>query len=595
MRSPQQRVRRSQVSRVLSVSAPVGGWNARDPLAEMKPVDAIQLDNFFCTPYDVVLRNGFSNWATGISGTVNSLASYSTPAAVPRLYAAAGANIYDVTIAGAVGTPVVTGLTSDKWQHINFGTAGGNFLVLVNGSDAPLVFDGTAWVPISGAAFNSTVTSLTSSGTIATITMSVAHGLATGRLVVMAGFTQTGYNGTYAITVTSTTKFTYVLTSALAAVTAIGTATPLENFTITGVTPSNLIHVTSFKGRLWFTEKNSTRVWYLPPLSIGGAAQSIDFSSLWNQGGYLMAMGDWTLDAGQGMDDYAVFISSNGQVAVYKGTDPSSITTWALVGVFDIGSPIGRRCLMKYAGDLTFVCQDGLAPLSKALMSTRVNSQEMLSDKIQHVISDYITQYQYNFGWEAALFATENILLVNVPVSNGTSYQLVMNTISGAWSRFLGWNASCFEAHGNLLYFGASGTVCKAWDTNSDNGTNINFEAQQSFNYFGSSGQLKQVKMVRPIISTDGAPNILLGVNADFDTSTPTGIPTFTPIASSVAIWDGGTWDSSVWGGEMLTKRNWQTAFALGFCLSAHMKGYALSTRLRWAATDYLVTAGGVI
>jgi hypothetical protein len=27
-----------------SVPAPVGGWNARDPLAKMKPLDAVTLD-----------------------------------------------------------------------------------------------------------------------------------------------------------------------------------------------------------------------------------------------------------------------------------------------------------------------------------------------------------------------------------------------------------------------------------------------------------------------------------------------------------------------------------------------------------------------
>jgi hypothetical protein len=43
-------------------------------------------------------------------------------------------------------------------------------------------------------------------------------------------------------------------------------------------------------------------------------------------------------------DDYAAFITSEGQVAVYSGADPASSTTWSLVGVFDIGAPIGRRC-----------------------------------------------------------------------------------------------------------------------------------------------------------------------------------------------------------------------------------------------------------
>lgn len=596
MRVPQKRLTRTQVGSTLSVPAPVGGWNARDSLAEMKAADAVMLENFFCTPYDVMVRYGYSNYSTGITGTVNTLCSYAPPTGSIKLFAAAGANVYDSSSAGAVGSPVVSGNLADKWQHANFGTAGGNFLVMANGSDLPLVFNGTSWGNIFGAAFNTTVTSITSVGTLATVTMANPHNLKTGMQVVVAGFTPAGYNGTYTITVTGASTFTYVLAGALGVTTVTGTVTPAANFAITGVDPTTLITVNAFKNRLWFIEKNSCRVWYLPTLSIGGAAQQVDLGSLFSAGGYLMAMGDWSLDAGYGMDDYAVFVSSQGQVAVYKGTDPASASTWALIGVFDVGSPVGRRCLMKYAGDLTMICQDGLAPLSKALMSSRVNSQEMLTDKIQHAISSYITTYGSNFGWEVALLPKENMLLLNIPVTATISVQAVMNTITGAWSRFSGWNATCFELHGDILYFGTAGGVCKAWDTNADAGANINFNGQQSFNYFGRNAQQKKVNMARPIISTDGFPTILFGVNADFDTSDPLGNPSFAPTMPAPAIWDSSLWDGTgVWGGDLAIKRDWQTAFAMGYCLAGHIKGYVMNANLRWASTDYLVHGGGVL
>jgi hypothetical protein len=412
--------------------------------------------------------------------------------------------------------------------------------------------------------------------------------------VVIAGFTPTGYNGTYVITSTGANTFTYVLAGALGVTTVAGTVTPQVNFAITGVDPTLLINVAAFKSRLWFCEKASLRVWYQPVLSIGGAAQSLDFSSLFTRGGYLMAMGDWSLDAGYGMDDYAVFITSEGQVAIYKGTDPSSSTTWSLIGIYDIGSPIGRRCMMKYAGDMLIVCQDGLAPLSKALMSSRVNSQEMLTDKIQHVMSDYVTQYGNNFGWETTIFPKENMMFVNVPITTTTSYQLVMNTISGAWSQFKGWNAHTFELHGDEIYFGSTGVVCKAWNTTADNGMNINFEGLQAFNYFGQHGQLKQVSMLRPVVSYTGFPLLELGVNADFDQTTPTGVVTTSrPITS---IWDTSTWDGSVWGDDtFIINRNWQTSFALGYCIAGHMVGYVNNAQLRWASTDFLLKSGGVL
>ena len=208
--------------------------------------------------------------------------------------------------------------------------------------------------------------------------------------------------------------------------------------------------------------------------------------------------------------------------------------------------------------------------------------------------SDYVSQFGLNFGWETVIFPKENMLLINVPFSSTESYQLVMNTISGAWSRFIGWNAHCFTLHGDNLYFGGEGVVSKAWDTQSDNSTNISFEAIQSFNYFSSHGQLKQVKMLRPIISTDGSPSILLGVNVDFDTTAPTGIPTFT--ASNNATWDLATWDGGyTWGGNLQIKRDWQTAFGMGYCIAAHMKGVSMGVQTRWISTDYVLDIGAII
>lgn len=54
---------------------------------------------------------------------------------------------------------------------------------------------------------------LTSSGTTATVTYYTNHGYVTGDVVSIVGATPTGYNGTYTITVTSTTQFTYTLAS----------------------------------------------------------------------------------------------------------------------------------------------------------------------------------------------------------------------------------------------------------------------------------------------------------------------------------------------------------------------------------------------
>ena len=49
-------------SRVVSLPAPVRGWNARDSLADMKPDDAVELVNMFPQTTDVIMRYGTELW-----------------------------------------------------------------------------------------------------------------------------------------------------------------------------------------------------------------------------------------------------------------------------------------------------------------------------------------------------------------------------------------------------------------------------------------------------------------------------------------------------------------------------------------------------
>lgn len=594
MRRPKKSLARTQSSRVYSISSPVGGLNFRDSLARMDEKDAIKLDNFFCTPYDVTARSGYTIQTSGIPSQVNTLASYvPSVAGAAKLFAWSADKVYDCTAQGALGSPVVSGNSTNTFQAVNFGTNAGAFLYAVSGGDLPLIYNGTVWSNVFSSAFVTTIATLNSVGTVATCTMATPHNLKTGMSVTIAGCTPAGYNGTYVITVTSTTAFTYVLAAPLGVVTVLGTATPVVNAAITGVDPASFNQLMVHQTRLWFIEKNSLRVWYLPSLSLGGAANVVDFSSRFNMGGHLVAMSNWSLDAGQGMDDYAVFVSSEGQVAVYKGTDPASSATWALTGIFDLGKPVGNRCLSKYAGDILYMSQDGLVPLSKALMSTRVNQKLALTDKVQHTITRYVDLYGSTFGWQTVMLPKNNMLLLNVPLSNTLSIQFAMNTISGAWSSFSGWNANCWVLHEDEIYFGSGAFIGKAWSGTTDNGEDIRIEAQQSFNYFGNVSQLKHVKMARPVISTDGTPSLLFGVNADFDTTTPTGVLSVAP--TTYALWDSSLWDVGVWGGEPVIRKDWQMASSIGYCLAAHLVGNISNVQFNWSSTDFLLQNGGVV
>jgi len=136
--------RKSQVARSASVPAPTMGWNAKDSLADMGQDWAITLDNWFPNLTDVELRSGYASHSTGNgSGAVETLVEYSGPV-TKKLIACAGTVIYDATATGA-SSSIATGKTNARWQTTMFGTAGGNFLYMVNGADAPIYYDGSTF------------------------------------------------------------------------------------------------------------------------------------------------------------------------------------------------------------------------------------------------------------------------------------------------------------------------------------------------------------------------------------------------------------------------------------------------------------------
>ncbi len=502
---------------VASLPAPVGGWNARDSLANMAPTDAVQLVNFFPSVSNVNLRGGYTQHATGLPDDVETLMTYAG-GATDELWAISDGGIYDVTSAGAVGAAAVSSLTNSRWEYTNVTTAGGNYLYAANGVDKPLLYNGSSWTAIDG----------------------------------------------------------------------------VSSPAITGVTTTTLTQPTLFKNRMWFIQKGTLKAWYLPTSSVGGAAQVLDLSAVARLGGTLIAMAAWTIDAGYGVDDNLVFITDQGEVIVYRGTDPASASTWALIGIWIVGSPIGNRCLMKYGGDLLVLTLDGLVPLASALQSSRLDPQVALSDKIQGAFAAAASAYGNNFGWCLLYNPKNNALIVNVPVSDGVKEQFVMNNITKAWCKFTGWNAFHFALLNDEPYWGGATFVAKAWTTGTlgytDDTSNIVGQVLQAFNYFETRGVKKIFTRARPAIFSNGTPSITVGINVDFNIQDNVAPLSFTPPV--VGVWDVGLWDTAVWGSDLEIQNNWQGVTGVGYCGAIQLQSSSNKLNIQWASTDVVYQLG---
>lgn len=712
----------TQRSKPASVPPPVGGWNTRDAVANMDEKDAITLDNMFPTPSDVMVRRGYSEFANGLPGQVETLIDYASASGTEKLIAVSRSAFYDASSGGWVGnyinlaggasdsanTPdaAALDLTGDFRIKANiapasytpaannpivakYGAAGNRAwrLVLTPVSTLQLQVsaDGTAntvsavsspitgfsagqriyilttfdandgaggnqssfyWSTTSTGSWN-LLSSVSSGGTVsifnstnpleigasaggirfigkeysvklynglpgtlvasfdandANVGAATVTSLLTGEIYTLNG--TAAIAGTQVVSNLSNARWQHVNFTNSAGTVYVyavnGTDTPWlfdgtnwTTATAIGVTANNFIHVNAFKQRLFLVEKNTLKAWYLNTGAILGSASAVDLSGFTRLGGYLMAMGTWTIDAGAGVDDYAVFVTSKGEVLVFQGTDPTSSNTWAMKGRWELGAPIGRRCLRRLGGDLLYISVDGVVPLSKALVSSRVNPRIAITDKISGAMSEAAMSYAANFGWELLQYPKGSMLLLNVPVTTGADQQqYAMNTITGSWGRFEGIDANCWTIIGDEPYFGGNTYVGRFWNTFADNGNAINWEAQQAFNYFGSRGQLKQFHQARPVFQTTGNPATQVGVNVDYDTSVPSGTLSYTAV--TYAAWDSAVWDQASWGGSLSVIANWQGISGIGVCAALHLLGQTSGIDTHWMATDYVIEPGGL-
>jgi hypothetical protein len=509
------KIPRQQAAQTVTVAAPIGGWNARDALGAMDPLDAVTLQNFWPGTNSVILRNGYTKHATGLPAEVQTLMAYSSGTS-NKLFAVSDNKIYDATSSGAVGAAAVSGLTNSKFQYVNITTPAASYLMAVNGADKLRTFDGSAW-----------------------------H--------------------------------------------TDGDGSPYD---ITNIDTATVSNITLFKNRIWLTTNNTLKVWYLPVNSIGGAAVALDMTSIFQLGGYIMAGMTWTLDAGYGVDDYLVFITSNGEALVWRLTDPTTPTGISQIGLYKLGAPIGRRCYTKFGGDLLVITQDGVVPMSGALQSSRLDPRVSITNKIQYAMSSAISTYGANFGWQLLYYPKENQLILNVPISEGTQQQYVMNNITKSWCNFTGWAANCWELHIDDPYFGGDGYVAKAWNGNTDDTSNIDGFSLQSFQSYGTALQ-KQCKMIRYHLQTNGTPSVFGNVNVDYNLADESAQLNFS--TSIYGLWDSGLWDTAIWGAGLVPSADWQGATNIGYTFAPLIKTATQGIQLQWVATDLVFEGGGVL
>ena len=364
-----------------------------------------------------------------------------------------------------------------------------------------------------------------------------------------------------------------------------GTSISSPAWSGTGLTISDLVGVNVFKNRLFFWESDSQDFWYAAINAESGTLTKFPLSRVSQFGGKLIAMATWTLDGGEGKDDYAVFIMTSGDVIVYAGTDPGSASDWALVGVYHISEPIANRCVAKIGGDLIIGTIKDYISLTGVLRTGDVGEASKISGAVLQEAGDNIDR----FGWQFLLDNSSNLFISNIPQADGSYDQHVQNTRTGAWTIFNGYPSVSWAEFNRDLYFGGNDGKVYKITGNTDNGSFISADCSQAWNDFRSSSP-KRFIAVRSIISTNTI-NLDYGLGLGFDFQPVASITTPESTPENLALWDVALWDEAQWAELNLINTEWRIFGGTGQNVSPKLKLNAEQSA-KWLRTDYRYERG---
>lgn len=347
---------------------------------------------------------------------------------------------------------------------------------------------------------------------------------------------------------------------------------------ITGVSTADINQVWSHGNRVWMVKKDSKTAHYLGVDAISGAVSTFSLQGVFQKGGKLLFGASWSQDSGSGSADRCVFVSDQGEVAVYGGTDPSTASDWQIFGVYNIAPPLGRFAFEKVGGDLLIMTVNGIVPMSEVVAK---DPAALTATSVTRFIEpDWkeATAQQRTKEWQFLKWDDANLGIVSVPsdtqtvsgssvwgstfvwgvtpwgdgwtieVPTATPRCFLVNLQTGRWCLIKGWDCRSMAVFNGQFYFGTSiGQVVQGDRGGSDQGKPYECRLAfwpSRFDYVG----LKQFLQASAAFEHSTSFNPVVSMSVDNALSWKN-TPDFPQEDGLASLWDTALWDNpdSVW------------------------------------------------
>ncbi|HEV7455181.1 MAG TPA: hypothetical protein VGN96_00275 [Roseococcus sp.] len=379
----------------------------------------------------------------------------------------------------------------------------------------------------------------------------------------------------------------------------------------TGVTP--VAWAGASNGRLFVGHPGALSFWYGAAGAIGGTFTEFPLQGVAQRGGGVVAMATLSFDGGAGPQTLTVFLTSEEEAIVYGGTDPSSASSWQLVGRWRIPRLLGapHRCVVGYGGDALAITESGLLPLSGLRTGEDVGRVMERVGPTRRIAPTWreIAAVRGGFsGWGVTPIFRLGLVVVNAPWTATAAQQIVVSE-GGAVSRWGNVPAAVWaEALEGRTFFGdatSGGRVMLYGEDLTDAGLGIRSEGLSAYSAMGAAGRMKRSQLVQAIlndvIAVDRTQRVLVDWATpapELDATGPTAVaPPVPPLTGggSFLVWGVGLWGVGLWGGTGGVSRAWRTGSAQGHAMAVHLRMISGQSRPGWLGSNIVYEVGGPV
>lgn len=382
-----------------------------------------------------------------------------------------------------------------------------------------------------------------------------------------------------------------------------GTGT-CSDITFTGVSKNLLVNVTAHKERLYFVEANTAKVWYggLQVTGTGGtpALTAFDFQYVFTRGGFLVAIGSYSNSANVAAQDYFWALSSEGEIVFYTGTYAGDPTTWGLVGRYIIGKPLGYRAHVRVNNEVWIITEQGIVPISALFSSDPEQALNAISQKVNPLISEYAVTTSFDHQWSGFFWPQGRRVYINIPTSGLGCKFLVYSIDTKGWTVFeMFSDEDCLAAtvfNKRPFYGSSTGIVWEGESGQADAVTTtasqpIRFSGRTAFSFYGSRGNYKAFKDIRPILKTKRGVTLNLGLDVDFKRA-----PTVTTVTTPSGVFTpwGSPWFSP-WSADIEYIFDRYAVKGQGHCAAVRFGGSVKNTTMQILGFEVRFDLGGQV